>query len=98
MAMAIGSDITIPQNPAIIPPAVTLNITINGWIELVLPYTLGPIKLPSNIGHTIHIITVRANNFALITEETNKDSTATMKPPNHGIIADRPIKCLISSS
>ena len=92
MAIATGSEITIPQNPAIIPPADTLNIIINGCNELVLPYTLGPITFPSNIGHIMHIMAVKMNNLVLIIDDTNNDKTATIKPPNHGIIADIPDK------
>ncbi len=88
--MAIGNDNTIPQNPATIPPAVTLKITSNGCNELVFPYTFGPIRLPSNIGHITHITTVRRNNLVLMTEDTNNDSTATIKPPKYGIMADNP--------
>ena len=60
MAIATGNDKTIPQKPEIIPPADTANITSNGCNEFVLPYTLGPITLPSKIGHIMHISTVNA--------------------------------------
>ena len=92
MAIATGSDNTIPQNPAITPPADTANITSNGCNEFVLPYTLGPITLPSKIGHIMHISTVSKNILVLITEDTNNDITATKKPPNQGIMADIPDK------
>ena len=88
--MATGKDRTIPQKPAIIPPAETEKITSNGCKELVLPYTLGPITLPSRIGHTMQMTTVNKNNLVLITDEINSDKIATMKPPNHGIIAENP--------
>ena len=57
---------------------------------MVFPYTLGPITLPSIIGQIIHIITVNRNILVLITEDTSNDSIATMKPPNHGMMADIP--------
>ena len=88
--MATGSERTIPQKPAIIPPAETANITNNGCNELVFPYTFGPMTLPSKVGHITQIIAVKINIFVLITEDTNKDITATKKPPNQGIIADNP--------
>ena len=90
MIIATGNDKTIPQNPAIIPPADTAKITNNGCNLFVLPYTFGPITFPSKIGHIIHINTVNKNNLVLITDDTNKEITATIKPPNHGIIADIP--------
>ncbi len=90
--MAIGNDKTIPQNPAIMPPADTANITTSGCKELVFPYTLGPITLPSITGHIMHIIAVKRNNLVLITEETSSDKTATINPPNQGIIAEIPDK------
>ena len=82
----------IPQNPAIMPPAETAKITNNGWSALVLPYTFGPMTLPSRIGQIIQISTVSKNIFVLITDETNNERTATMKPPNHGIMAEIPDK------
>ena len=90
--MATGNDITMPQKPAIMPPADTANITSNGCNEFVLPYTLGPITLPSSIGHIIHMATVNKNIFVLITDDTNSERTATIKPPNHGMMADNPDK------
>ena len=39
--MAIGREITIPQNPANMPPANTAKILTNGCSLFVFPYTLG---------------------------------------------------------
>ena len=90
--MATGIERTIPQKPAIIPPAETANIISIGLRELVFPYTLGLITLPSIIGQIIHISAVNKNILVLITDDTSDEMTATMKPPNHGIIADIPDK------
>ena len=90
MTIATGSDKTIPQKPAMAPPADTANMTKRGCKELVLPYTLGPITLPSRIGHIIHIIIVNKSILVLITDDTNKEITATKKPPNQGIMAHMP--------
>ena len=81
---------TIPQKPATIPPAETAKITSSGWSEFVLPYTFGPITLPSKIGQMIQMMTVSKNILVLITEDTSNERTATMNPPNHGIMADTP--------
>ena len=88
--MAIGRDKTMPQNPAITPPADTAKITSKGCNELVLPYTLGPITLPSSIGQITQIKTVNKNILTLITDDTKSEITATKNPPNHGITADIP--------
>ena len=88
--IAIGNDKTIPQKPPIAPPAETAKITNNGCKLFVLPYTFGPITFPSNIGQIIQITTVNINNLVLMTEDTNKEITATRKPPNQGMIADNP--------
>ena len=66
--MAIGRDITIPQNPPSIPPANTAKIFINGCNWFVFPYTFGPIMYPSIFGQIKHTITVKINNFVFITE------------------------------
>ena len=88
--MATGSEITIPQKPAIIPPADTLNITINGCNEFVLPYTFGPITFPSIIEPIPQTSAVRINNLVLITEDTSNEMMATNNPPKYGIMADTP--------
>ena len=88
--IATGKEITIPQNPAIIPPAETLNMTTKGCNELVFPYTLGPITLASIIEHTPHTKAVNKNILVPITEDTSNESIATSNPPKYGIIADNP--------
>ena len=61
--MAIGREITIPQNPANMPPANTAKILTKGCNLFVFPYTLGLIIYPSILGQIKHTINVKINKL-----------------------------------
>ena len=86
IVIAIGREITIPQNPAITPPANTAKMLTNAGNWLVFPYTFGPMMYPSIFGHTMHTIIVNINNLGLITAAIMTAKILTSNPPKSGIM------------
>ena len=60
-------------------------ITISGWILLVLPYTNGFITFPSIVDKTTNKIIVFTNNDGLITKAVMAATALFIIPPKYGI-------------